>query len=160
MNKLRALTLIYLTLMATAIHAEPLGHRFSLGWSQWGLGDDFDVGTIKVSYEFSEMESAWDIRLLTSAFVNHDDGEFYISAGFLKEFGISSNWSWGLGGEAGYYSADALGKEIEFYSRALVNYHLSESAFLRAEIGHISNASFGDKNPGSENLAITYNWAF
>jgi hypothetical protein len=160
MNKLPTLVLISLIFFTTIVHTEPLDHRFSIGWSQWGLDDDFNVGTIKLAYEFGKFENIWGIRAVVSSFVNDDFDDFYISAGFLKEFTINPKWSWGFGGEGGYYSADALGKEIEFYSRALVNYHLSESAFLRAEIGHISNASFGDVNPGSENLAITYNWQF
>ena len=91
---------------------------------------------------------------------NFDNDAYLLSGGWLKEWTINPNWSWGIGGELGYYDGKALGNELEFYTRAVLNWHVSESGLLRAEIGHISNAGFGDTNPGSENLALSYNWTF
>ena len=159
MYRLPAILFLFVVLAPAIGQAEPRDHRFGAGFSVWGLGDDFDKGTIKLTYEFGEIERFWDIRVVASVF-SDDSGNYYISAGPLKEFSFNQNWSWGIGGEAGYFSGDVLGNEIEFYSRILLNYHLSEASFLRPEIGHISNAGFGDRNPGSENVAITYSWEF
>ena len=142
---------------AAPAHADK---RFGLGVSQWGLADSFDITTLKLSFEFGEIEKAWGIRIGSNAFYNFDTDSYYVSVGWLKEWTINPKWSWGLGGDAGYFSGDTLGYEIEFYTRGVLNYHLSESGFVRGEVGHISNAGFGDRNPGSENIAITYNWVF
>ncbi len=144
-----------LACFANPAHADK---RFGIGISQWGLADSFDITTVKLGFEFPEMEKVWGIRIGLNGFYNDD--AYYVSVGWLKEWNINPKWSWGLAGDAGYFSGDVLGNELEFYTRGVLNYHLSESGFLRGEIGHISNAGFGDKNPGSENVAITYNWVF
>ena len=133
--------------------------RLSMGWSQWGLFDEFDIGTFKATYEFGEMPKIWDTRIGVSIFYGLED-EYYVSVGWMKEWNINSNWSWGLGGDAGYFSGDILGNEVEFYTRGILNYHISQTRFIRAEVGHISNAGFGENNPGSENLALSYTWVF
>ncbi len=135
--------------------------RFGIGVSQWGLADSFDITTYMVNLEFAEIERLWNIRIVSGAFYNFDNDAGYISVGWLKDWrSQSGKWSWGIAGNAGYFSGDVLGNEVEFYTRGMLNYHLSEKGFIRAEIGHISNAGFGDTNPGSENLALSYNWVF
>ena len=148
-----------LAFFANPAHAD---RRLGIGVSQWGLADDFDITTLKLGFEFGQIEKAWGIRIGTNAFYNFDTDAYYVSVGWVKEWNISPKWSWGISGDAGYFSnsGEELGNEIEFYTRASLNYHLSESGFLRGEVGHISNAGFGDRNPGSENIAITYNWVF
>ena len=158
--KNRLLACVSLLLISAATNTARADHRFGIGWSQWGLADDFDISTARVTYEFGEIEKIWNIRLLLGVIYNWDNDNYYVSGGFLKEWNISPKWSWGIGGEAGYFSGDALGNELEFYSRGVLNWHVSQSGFLRLELGHISNAGFGDTNPGSENLALTYNWSF
>ncbi len=113
-----------------------------------------------LTYEFGEIEKAWGIRIVTAGFYNFDNDNYYVSVGWLKEWTKGGKWSWGLGGHAGYFSGEILGNELEFYTRGVLNYHTSDEGFVRFEVGHISNAGFGDKNPGSENLALTYNWVF
>ena len=158
--KLRTLSCALLLFFSTATTTAFADHRFGIGWSQWGLADDFDISTVRLTYEFGEIEKIWDIRLLLGAFYNWDNDAGYVSGGWLKEWTINPKWSWGIGGEAGYFSGDALGNEVEFYTRLVLNWHVNDSGFIRFEGGHISNAGFGDVNPGSENLAISYNWSF
>ena len=145
-----------LILMCSSANAD---HRFAVGYSQWAALDDFDVGSYKVSYEFGEIQRVWNIRMGLTGFYSEND-EYFIGVGATKEWSISPKWSWGIAIDGGYFSGDVLGDEIEFYSRILSNWHVSRSGFLRLEFGHISNAGFNDINPGSENLALTYNWVF
>ena len=158
--KISALPFVVLFFMCGNASAD---HRFGLGWSQWGALDDFDVGSVQATYQFGEVESIWDLRFGFTGFYSEFD-TFFIGFGAMKEWGIGQNWSWGIGFDAGYYDGsrglDELDNEIEFYSRILLNWHVSQSGFLRLEFGHISNAGFGENNPGSENLGLTYNWAF
>lgn len=144
-------------LSAKTVHAD---HRFGVGISQWGLADDFDISTAMLTYEFGEMERLWGTRIVTAGFYSFDTDNYYVSVGWLKEWTKGGKWSWGLGGHAGYFSGDILGNELEFYTRGVLNYHVSDDGFFRFEVGHISNAGFGDRNPGSENLAVTNNWVF
>nr|WP_224746100.1 acyloxyacyl hydrolase [Neiella litorisoli] len=88
-----------------------------------------------------------------------EDGEYYFAGGWLKEFELAERWDWGSGNVVGYHSDnDFLGHHLEFYSRIFVNYGSKSDGFWRLEFGHISNASIGDRNPGTETLTLTYNW--
>ena len=158
--KRTALTLA--CMMPAVTLASPDEHRFGLGAAVWGVLDDWDRGTTWTTYEFAEIESVWGIRPSIMAFVA-SNSRYYVSVGWLKEFDEDDGdpWSWGFGGQAGYFhNPGRLGYDIEFYSRILVNYDINENMFLRGEFGHISNAGFGDKNPGSENLTLSINWRF
>ncbi|MGI9206249.1 MAG: acyloxyacyl hydrolase [Woeseiaceae bacterium] len=155
-SKSSVLTVAALIIMCSNANAD---HRFAIGWSQWAALDEFDVGSYKVSYEFGEIERAWNIRIGLTGFYSEND-EYFAGIGATKEWSMSPKWSWGIALDAGYFSGDALGDEVEFYTRALLNWHVSQSGFLRLEFGHISNAGFGTTNPGSENLGLTYNWSF
>ena len=135
--------------------------RFGVGYSQWGLGDSFDIPSVKATFEFKPIERFFDVRVVTSGFYGTDGDNYYLAVGWLFERKFAERWSWGIGGEAGYFSGnDVLGNELEFYTRGLINYHFRNDNLLRLEVGHISNAGFGDINPGSENLALTYLWSF
>lgn len=161
MSIVRTATIVFVALGLLSTNTAQADTRFGIGVSQWGLADDFDITTYMVNLEFGEIEKIWKIRIVTGAFYNFDNDAGYISVGFLKDWtSKNGKWSWGFAGNAGYFSGDVLGNEVEFYSRGMLNYHVSEKGFIRAEIGHISNAGFGDTNPGSENLALTYNWVF
>jgi hypothetical protein len=158
---LRLQACISLLLFSAATNTAFADHRFGIGWSQWGMADDFDVSTARLTYEFGEIEKIWNIRPLIGWFYNWDNEAYYVSVGALKEWNINPRWSWGIGGEMGYHDGgETLGSDAEFYTRGVLNWHLTESGFFRLEVGHISNAGFGDVNPGSENLALTYNWRF
>lgn len=118
-----------------------------------------------VSYEMPEQENFWGIRPHTLVFFG-EDSRYYAGLGGIKTWNISDSWEWGLSSMAGYYhpgtkgseaeGSDALGYDVEFYSRIFVNYKLAEDHRVRLEFGHISNASLGDKNPGSESLVLSW----
>ena len=133
--RISALPVVVLFFMCGNASAD---HRFGIGWSQWGALDDFDVGSVQATYQFGEVESIWDLRFGFTGFYSEFD-TFFIGFGAMKEWGIGQNWSWGIGFDAGYYDGsrglDELDNEIEFYSRILLNWHVSQSGFLRLEFG-------------------------
>ena len=135
-------------------------HRVGIGFGLWGVMDDADKGAIHLHYEFAEQAVLWNIRPVILSFFD-DNSHYFISIGGLREFYINDKLSWGVGLQAGYFNNSIrLDNDMEFYSRIYGNYHLDESFFIRAELGHISNAGLGDTNPGSENVTITANWSF
>jgi hypothetical protein len=143
---------------AMAAETDADAHRAGVGFAVWGMFDDMDKGALQASYEFAEQDKLWGIRPVLLGMVA-DNSKYYLSVGWLKEFELASQWSWGVGGQAGYFhDPGPLGYEVEFYTRVMVNYQLDKDVFIRGEFGHISNAGFGDANPGSENLTLSINW--
>ena len=49
-----------------------------------------------------------------------------------------------------------LGSSIEFRSGLELSYELENERRIGISISHISNASIGDKNPGTEIISISY----
>lgn len=77
----------------------------------------------------------WDLPLNT--------GPFVISPGFA----------------AGYYtkgSSKDLGYGLEFRSTMEVTYKLNGGQRIGAAVSHLSNASLGDRNPGTETIQAVY----
>ncbi|GGA81936.1 hypothetical protein GCM10011369_24890 [Neiella marina] len=133
-------------------------NRFAFGGGVWEALDNMDIYYIQSAYEFAEYDPLWGIRPTVLGMLS-EDGEYYLAGGWLKEFELSERWAWGFGNVVGYHSdRDTLGHHLEFYSRIFVNYGSQPSGFWRLEFGHISNASIGDENPGTETLTLTYNW--
>ena len=59
----------------------------------------------------------------------------------------------------GYYNAGSgkdLGFPLEFKSEVQVSFDLSDSAHLGMSYNHISNASFGSKNPGANSYMFNF----
>lgn len=60
----------------------------------------------------------------------------------------------------GYHhgSGKDLGHGIEFKSGVEVAYQCEDASRIGVALSHISNASLGDQNPGTENLVVTYSY--
>ena len=59
----------------------------------------------------------------------------------------------------GYYNKGGgkdLGSLLEFKSEIQMSFDLSDSSHLGMSYNHISNASFGDKNPGANSYLINF----
>ena len=59
----------------------------------------------------------------------------------------------------GYYdngSGKNLGNDLQFRTTLEISYKLKNENRIGLSIGHISNANFGDKNPGVEIISLTY----
>ncbi len=83
-------------------------------------------------------------------------GGVYVEEELWKNFFITPNFG------VGYYSngdGKDLGSELEFRSTLEVSYGFSRNR-IGLSLGHISNASIGEKNPGTEILSLSYQIPF
>lgn len=145
--------------LSTDIYSQD--HNLVLGLGTAGLFDEHQLVSAKASYEFSPLENYWQLRPLVQILAT-DTGAYHLSLGAIKEFPINNNWHWGISFSAGAFHQDTnddgndLDYDVEFYSTLSLSYKLSKQNNIRLELGHISNAGFGDTNPGSETLFISY----
>lgn len=130
----------------------------SFGASEWGIYDDERIVTGSIEYELPTLEGFYGLNPTLLTMFRKD--EFYIAVGANKYFYKYKNIDIALGFSAGYVNnSDFLGYDLEFYTRFIARYPLSETHTLKLEIGHISNGGFGDTNPGSENIGLSIAFA-
>jgi hypothetical protein len=91
-------------------------------------------------------------------------GSQYYYAGFNLELPVYEKRLYLMPGfAAGAYSksrGENLGGTLEFYSSLEINYKFKNLHRAGITFGHISNAGIYKKNPGSENLFLTYSILF
>jgi hypothetical protein len=140
-------------LIATQTNAEAADLTMALG------GFDVNksgIGMGQVEYRFSNDWSGF--RPQAGFFVTEDSGA-YIYGGAGYPFTFNEQWSLTPSVSAGYYHNGAgkdLGYDLEFYSQLRLEYRLAAGSRVGLGIGHISNASLGDLNPGAETVYLSY----
>lgn len=129
--------------------------RLGVGAGVWGVFDDADVLAIHIDYELPKLESFYGLQPVFSVF-KAEQGYNYYGSGFIKTFQLDTDLYWGVGSQFGIVDRPRdLGHKVEFYSRIFLENKISNDLFMRYEVGHISNAGFGDLNPGSESFVIS-----
>lgn len=111
-----------------------------------------------VEYRFRDQYHG--LRPTVGALAN-DDGATYAYAGINWDLPIKAIAPFVItpGIVAGGYSqgdSKDLGYGLEFRSSLEVTYKFKDGQRLGAAISHLSNASLGNKNPGTETLQIVY----
>lgn len=133
--------------------------HIAMGAGLIDLQEDSQNTALSLVIEGQKLKSVWNIRPVLLA-ISGDDNSLYAGIGLLKELPLSTNWIFGFGFSAGRYdqgnSDRDLGYDIEFHSRIILDYKFNNQNFVRAELGHLSNAFLGDTNPGTE--LFTLNW--
>ena len=154
-------TLLAMSLASSVSLADTYtGQTASIGVSNWGIFDSETTEAFFVQYDYRTLPSLYDVKP-TFTFMTDVDGNQYYAIGANRYWQVMPNFTAGFGFSAGYLlHNDDLGDNIEFYSRFIARYHVNESQAIKFEFGHISNAGFGDINPGSENVALSYEWSF
>jgi hypothetical protein len=99
-------------------------------------------------------ESRWQARLVGNY---STDGAYFVGAGALLHVGGDGNRRWDItvGFAPGYYehtNGRNLGKALEFFSTVEISRRFSRDRRLGLSLGHISNGSLGDHNPGAETI--------
>jgi lipid A 3-O-deacylase len=87
------------------------------------------------------------------------DGGFYAFAGILVDVYFGRRIVVTPSIAPGYYHDGGgldLGHELEFRSQLEVAYRFDDRSRLGVAISHMSNASIGDKNPGTESAMVYY----
>ena len=94
---------------------------------------------------------------ITGAFITANNA-FYLYTGVqidyeIGSFNITPSFAPGYYGEG---NGKDLGYPLEFKTEVQVTYDLSEVSHLGMSYNHISNASFGDKNPGANSYMFNF----
>lgn len=121
----------------------------------------FDIGP--------ESENFFYLKPFAGIEVTSDSAYYLISGIYLEDnigelfIGKKSNVNFTPSFGVGYYSdgnGKKLGNNIEFRTTFELSYELKSKNRLGLSFGHISNANFGDKNPGVEILNFSYQVPF
>jgi hypothetical protein len=118
------------------------------------------TGLGQAEYRFS---SDWSGFRPQAGFLVTEDSGAYVYGGAGYPFALNKQWSLIPSVSAGYYSKGAgkdLGYDLEFYSQLRLEYRLAAGSRIGLGIGHISNASLGEHNPGAETLYLSYSIAY
>ena len=89
------------------------------------------------------------------------DGSFYGYAGFGLDIYFGNNWVLTPNAAVGVWTrgdrdAQNLGSNVEFRTGAEVDYRFGDYSRLGASFHHISNAGITQRNPGEEEVLMTY----
>jgi lipid A 3-O-deacylase len=158
---------IFTTLLATAalsIFLAGIAHAGDAGVEHLSFGAGYfdiingDEGAAQFSAEYRG-NYVWEgIRPVVGVSIDHNGG--------LYGYG-GANWDFFLGDDwvlapnfvvGGYHQGDSkdLGHALEFRSGLELDYVMDDESRVGVTFNHISNASIGDKNPGSESLMLIY----
>ncbi len=129
---------------------------FSLG--QFDVNDTVDSSELRFEYLYgnSFLKNNYDLKPFLGVMRNGDNGK-YIYSGLRKDIGISEKWFFTPSFAVGYYDrgdSKDLGYNLEFRSQIEFSYKLKSSR-IGFNLNHISNASIGDTNPGTESATIS-----
>ena len=129
---------------------------FSLG--QFDMNDTVDSSELRFEYLYGNnfLKNNYDLKPFLGIMRNGDNGK-YIYSGLRKDIGISEKWFFTPSFALGYYDrgdSKDLGYNLEFRSQIEFSYKLKSSR-IGLNLNHISNASIGDTNPGTESATIS-----
>ncbi len=130
---------------------------FSLGQFDVNYKDK-DSSEIRFEYLYANnfLKNNYDLKPFLGVMRNGDNGK-YIYSGLRKDIEISENWFFTPSFALGYYDrgdSKDLGYNLEFRSQIEFSYKLKSSR-IGFNLNHISNASIGDTNPGTESATIS-----
>jgi len=125
-------------------------------------GGVFDLGKDQKAaegrLEYRSNLKLWIFKPFAGVMGNSDGGAYGYAGGLVDVF-LGRRIVTTLSFAPGYYhkgDSKNLGYDLEFRSQLEISYRLDDRSRLGLSISHMSNASIGDKNPGTENLMVTY----
>lgn len=124
---------------------------FTLGVGKMNVLDSENMIDLRTDYRWGE-PLIWQIKPFVGLEAN-DEGSVYGLGGIYYDFGVAPHWyltpSFGAGL---WHDGDGpdLGSAIEFRSQLEIAYEFDGGHRLSTGFSHISNASIGDRNPGTE----------
>jgi opacity protein-like surface antigen len=133
------------------------GDRLLIGAGYYDIMDNEDAFDMRAEWRGGD-DFAWGIAPFVGAEAT-SDGALYGLAGLYRDFAIAPQWyitpSFGAGL---YHDGDGkdLGHTVEFRSQIELGYEFESMHRMSVGFGHISNASLGDRNPGTEILNLYY----
>ena len=118
--------------------------------------DTHSHGHVRVEYHF-DRDLFYNIKPFLTAGYN-GDGSFHLGAGLGYTQQFAEHFRFTLASGPVYYNRNGgldLGSELEFLSYAEVAAEVHPGVWLGVNFGHMSNASTGRINPGTEILGIS-----
>jgi hypothetical protein len=136
----------------TAFAVEP--QPASVGFSA-GVLEVFDSarGEFSVDLRFGG-RGRWQPRLIGTWAAG---GAIFAGAGLLLHATPAEGWDFAIGFAPGYYErkhGPRLGSRLEFFSTIEISREVGRGQRVGLSIGHMSNGSIGDSNPGTETVSI------
>ncbi len=133
-------------------------NMWSFSFGQFDVNDTVDSSELRFEYLYGNnfFKNNYDLKPFLGVMRNGDNGK-YIYSGLRKDIGISEKWFFTPSFALGYYDrgdSKDLGYNLEFRSQIEFSYKLKSSR-IGLNLNHISNASIGDTNPGTESATIS-----
>lgn len=132
-------------------------NMIGVGVGYYDIFDEDEAADFRVEYRHGD-PVLWEIKPFAGAHVT-TDGAVYGLGGFYGDFNLSPEWTLTPSLAAGLYSDGGgkdLGHTIEFRSQLELGYNFQNGSRVTTGLAHISNASIGDRNPGTEILSLNY----
>ena len=129
----------------------------SLGAGSTGVIADRTQGAA-FNIEYRSDYELWKIRPFVGGFAT-SDASLYGYFGFLMDIYFGNRWVLTPNTAVGLYAegdGQDLGHVIEFRSGIELAYRFDDRSRLGVAVHHLSNASIGDDNPGTETALIYY----
>ncbi len=110
--------------------------------------------------EYRSDVKIWELKPF-AAVAGTTNSSFFIGAGVLMDLYFGNRFVVTPSFAPHYYSKGSsdkkdLGHALEFRSQIEVAYRFDNRSRLGLAVSHYSNASIGNKNPGSETLSLVY----
>lgn len=115
-----------------------------------------DAGEFRLEYRSDK--KFWVFKPFAGAMATTDGASYYY-AGILIDVFLGRRIVVTPSFAPGYYARGSgydLGHAVEFRAQLEVAYRFDDRSRLGVSFGHMSNASIGDKNPGTESLMLNY----
>ncbi len=146
-----------LTTFGAAPRAQPsTGDLVSFGLGYFDVNKRRDPAT-EARLEYLSAANIWRFKPFLGLMVNTDNAS-YVYGGVRLEISLGGRFLLVPSFAPGLYdrgNGKDLGHVVEFRSQIEVAYLLDRGARLGLSLNHMSNASLGDRNPGTENVALT-----
>ena len=131
---------------------------FAVGW--FDAADDDDA--IDFRLEYRSNLRLWVLKPF-AGLSGTTESAFYLYGGFGVDLFFGRRWVLYPNVAVGLYEdgdGKDLGHTIEFRSGVELAYRFDDRSRLGFGVHHISNASLGDRNPGTNLLVVTYSVPF
>ncbi len=123
----------------------------------YDVADENTTAEFRVQYNWGA-PLFWEIKPHAGVLATVDGG-VYGYGGVRYDADLSQNWMLQPSFSAGLYGdgdGKDLGHTVEFKSELGLYYKFTGGHNLGVAVSHISNASLGDSNPGTESVVLTY----
>ena len=142
---------------APATADDPDFLSFAVGQYDFNQRDD-EATELRLEYR-SDEKVLWIFKPF-AAFTATTDATLFLHAGLLVDVFLGRRIVLTWSEAPGYYhrgdSGKDLGHPLEFRSQIELAYRFDDRSRLGVSVSHVSNAGFGDNNPGAESIMVHY----